>query len=89
MNLNGLVLMKRVDGNVRKAIGKNEYFPLSKMYTGEEVTISQIGHVTVTTTTSNAPKQISKKSEISCIVLANTTCKCTQTRAQASWSILL
>ena len=34
------------------------------MYTGEEITTSQIGHVTVTTTTKNVPKKITNKSEL-------------------------
>ena len=63
MNLDGLVLMKRVGDPISKQIGRNEFFPLVKMYTGEEVTTSQLGHVVVTTTTQNVPKQITKKAE--------------------------
>ena len=63
-NLHGLVLFKRVSDDIRRLIGRNEFFPLEKMYTGEEITTSQIGHVTVTTTTKNVPKKITNKSEL-------------------------
>ena len=64
MNVNGLVLFKRVTEDIRKLIGKNEFFPLAKMYTGEEITTTQLGHVTVTTTSKNVPKPITNKSEL-------------------------
>ena len=63
-NLHGLVLFKHVSDEIRRLIGKNEFFPLEKMYTGKEITTSQIGHVTVTTTTKNVPKKITNKSEL-------------------------
>ena len=63
-NLHGLVLFKSVSDDIRRLIGRNEFFPLEKMYTGEEITTSQIGHVTVTTTTKNVPKKITNKSEL-------------------------
>ena len=34
-NLHGLVLFKRVSDDIRRLIGRNEFFPLEKMYTGE------------------------------------------------------
>ena len=64
MNVNGLVLFKRVTEDICRLIGKNEFFPLAKMYTGEEITTTQLGHVTVTTTSKNVPKPISNKSEL-------------------------
>ena len=64
MNISGLVLFKSVNDDIRRAIGRNEFFPLAKMYTGEEITTSQLGHMTVTTTTKNMAKTITKKSEL-------------------------
>ena len=63
-NLHGLVLFKRVSADIQQLIGQNKFFPLEKMYTGDEITTSQIGHVTVTTTTKNVPKKITNKSEL-------------------------
>ena len=63
-NLHGLVLFKCVSAEIQHLIGKNEFFPLEKMNTGEEITTSQLVHVTVTTTTKNVPKRITNKSEL-------------------------
>ena len=37
---------------------------MSKMYMGEEITTTQLGHVTMTTTSKNVPKPITNKSEL-------------------------
>ena len=89
MNVNGLVLFKRVTEDIRKLIGKNEFFPLAKMYTGEEITTTQLGHVTVTTTSKNVPKPITNKSELFYLLynLDNIICSCTWRKPQASSSI--
>ena len=39
---------------------KNEFFNLSKMYTGQESQIMLIGNVMITTTTKNVPKVITR-----------------------------
>ena len=64
MAIDGLILFKQVDENIRKAIARDEYFDLSKMYTGEEITTTTFGHVTVTSTSKNVPKEITQKSEL-------------------------
>lgn len=64
MNLDGLVLFKQVEEPIRKMIAKEEFFELSKMYTGEEVVTTQFGHVTMTTTKKDVPKDITQKSEL-------------------------
>ena len=61
MNISGLVLFKSVNDDICRAIRRNKFFPLAKMYTGEEITTTQLGHVTVTTT-KNLAKTITKKS---------------------------
>ena len=89
MNVNGLVLFKRVTEDICKLIGKNEFFPLAKMYTGEEITTTQLGHVTVTTTSKNVPKPITNKSELFLLLynFDNIICNCTRRKPQASSSI--
>ena len=85
-NLHGLVLFKCVSAEIQRSIGKNEFFPLEKMYTGEEITTSQIEHVTVTTTTKNVPKKITNKSELFYLLynLDSTTSNCIQRRPPVS-----
>ena len=64
MNVSGLVLFKHITEDIHRLIGKNEFFPLAKMYTGEEITTTQLGHMTVTTMSKNVPKPMTNKSEL-------------------------
>ena len=58
------VTFKQVEEPIRKMIAKEEFFELSKMYTSEEVVTTQFGHVTMTTTKKDVPKNITQKSEL-------------------------
>ena len=60
------------------------------MYTGEEITTSQLGHVTVTTTTKNVPKKTTRSSKselfICSIISDSITSNCILKRPPVSWS---
>ena len=70
---------------------KNEFFNLSKMYTGEELQIMPIGNVMITTTTKNVPKVMTKnrvRYSFFYTSLVSSISKSIQRKLQPSWSTL-
>ena len=61
-NMTELVMHSQVPSELVEQIGSNTFFELSQMFSGEELTTTQVGNLEIKS--KGNPKQITKKSEI-------------------------